>query len=515
MNARALSLALIFATIFGFGAANAQGPDKYALLVAVNEYEHSHFSDLLFPEADATAIGEVLKKNGYEVEILRKDQASKKGIETALEELRKRGGNGGVAFIGIFGHGVEFEDNDKSYFCPWDCQIRQSEDLDGKKLFKNNEQPLLEPDRESLVAIDDYIAALRDSRAANRILIADCCRDDPNRARSRSFGSSMKVDALPGNTAVFFACSKNEKAYEEPGPGGKHGVFTKCLLEPLKEGQSLMSGVAAKVAPAVHDMAEKVRKHGEPEQNPSFFQTGARVDLLFKPIDTSRSQKMERQADGTRIAKSIDLKLIPIPYGPKVLGYEYSLGKFEVTQRQYTEVMGTNPSRNQPRDRSGDDLPVERVSFSDANKFCKRLTEMEDKAGRVPEGMVYRLPWMNEWKLASGESLNSLTVEKLKRIGWFGKGAANVTSRKVVLAEQNPLGLHDLFGNVAELCLDHDPKEDTRVAVGGSFSVTPETFLERSKEINAPGFWLDPTAAWEHVGFRVVLGPPADKESAN
>lgn len=66
----------------------------------------------------------------------------------------------------------------------------------------------------------------------------------------------------------------------------------------------------------------------------------------------------------------------------------YYLGKYEVTQEQWVEVMGSNPSRF-----IGDDRPVESISWSDVQEFIKKLNEMEgtDK---------YRLPSEAEWEYA-------------------------------------------------------------------------------------------------------------------
>lgn len=66
----------------------------------------------------------------------------------------------------------------------------------------------------------------------------------------------------------------------------------------------------------------------------------------------------------------------------------FYLGKFEVTQRQWREVMGSNPSYFE-----GDDLPVEQVSWNEVQEFIEKLNEIEgtDK---------YRLPSEAEWEYA-------------------------------------------------------------------------------------------------------------------
>ena len=63
------------------------------------------------------------------------------------------------------------------------------------------------------------------------------------------------------------------------------------------------------------------------------------------------------------------------------------MGVYEVTQGQYQAVMGRNPSHFK-----GNDLPVEQVSWNDAVKFCKKLSDKE--------GRTYRLPTEAEWEYA-------------------------------------------------------------------------------------------------------------------
>ena len=58
------------------------------------------------------------------------------------------------------------------------------------------------------------------------------------------------------------------------------------------------------------------------------------------------------------------------------------LGVTEVTQAQWTAVMGKNPSAHR-----GDLLPVESVTWTEARDFCRRLTERERTAGRLPPGL--------------------------------------------------------------------------------------------------------------------------------
>ena len=216
-------------------------PKRYALLIGVAKYEHSGMNQpepLKYPEEDAKALGEVLKSGGYTVDLLIGKQATLKTILAKFEGLKKQAEADGVVIVGLFGHGVEIETRDErnevvmgGCFCPYDTELRSVKDNKGNQLFDGQKQPLQEPDPSTLVKLSDLMVTLKQAKAENRVVLADCCRSVPNQARGRSFGAGFRAQDLPQNTAVLFGCSPNEKAFEHPDWG--HGAFTKCLLDEL------------------------------------------------------------------------------------------------------------------------------------------------------------------------------------------------------------------------------------------------------------------------------------------
>ncbi len=135
------------------------------------------------------------------------------------------------------------------------------------------------------------------------------------------------------------------------------------------------------------------------------------------------------------------------------------LGKNEVTQREWTEVMGANPS-----DFRGDGLPVDQVAWADAMEFCRRLTERERAAGRLPPGHAYRLPTEAQWEYAAraGSAPVADPVAMLT-FAWCAttsgatqphSGVWRMSPHPVGTRRANAWGFHDLSGNVAEWCLD-------------------------------------------------------------
>ena len=160
-------------------------------------------NQLQFSEDDAVAVAAELQKSGYTVTTLVGKQATQKGVRAALKKLSQQGDDDGVVLIGLFGHGVQFGSD--AYFCPWNTSTRLTTDSQGNKLRDKSQNLSLEPDPESLVSMREILDALTLSGAGNKILLADCCREDPSRARGRAFGSKLRIADLPSGTAALFA----------------------------------------------------------------------------------------------------------------------------------------------------------------------------------------------------------------------------------------------------------------------------------------------------------------------
>lgn len=126
----------------------------------------------------------------------------------------------------------------------------------------------------------------------------------------------------------------------------------------------------------------------------------------------------------------------------------FALLRTEVPQSLFARVMNSNPSRN-----PGNVLPVDSVTYAEAEDFCRRL-------GWVL-GANVRLPLAAEFRAAVGDALatagNAWGLEN-------GPGKSQPTGEKPA----NASGFHDLLGNVAEwLAADAG---DTAVLAGGSFA---------------------------------------------
>jgi formylglycine-generating enzyme required for sulfatase activity len=212
---------------------------------------------------------------------------------------------------------------------------------------------------------------------------------------------------------------------------------------------------------------------------------------------------------------------------------DFYLGKYEVTQGQWREIMGQNPSGY----KNGDRYPVETVSWNDAQEFIGRFSQKT--------GKVYRLPTEAEWEYAArsggkkykyswgnGSPSGNIADESAKRKDprwarvWQGYDDGYTETAPVGSFSPNELGLYDMTGNVWEWCSDwygksyygQSPRANPqgpegpdggqvaisvnladRVIRGGSWVSDPGDLRASYRIRGGPSFWVDV------VGFRLVL----------
>jgi len=169
----------------------------------------------------------------------------------------------------------------------------------------------------------------------------------------------------------------------------------------------------------------------------------------------------------------------------------FYMGVYEVTQEQYEKVMGTNPSHFQ-----GPRRPVEQVSWNDAQAFCEKLSEQENRP--------YRLPTEAEWEYAcrAGSTTEYYWGRRFyPRYAWSRQNSSE-TTQDVGTRLSNAWRLFDMSGNVWEWCEDRkglyspsaaeetDPNGPSlgrsRVLRGGSWYGVAENCRSAARDKNAP-----------------------------
>ena len=222
----------------------------------------------------------------------------------------------------------------------------------------------------------------------------------------------------------------------------------------------------------------------------------------------------------------------------------YWIGKYEVTQAQWLNVMGGYPaafttnSADPAFHGMGDDVPVYATSHAEAVAFCERLTERERAAGRLPAGYRFALPTEAQWEYAcrggttkalnDDNDLTATTGEcyHLKRVGWYAYNAGGMVHSSDSDKEPNNAGrngggfefgasMSHMHGNVQEWVADWygeypggavtepaGPATGTeRILRGGGITDEPPACRSAARMPVSGG------AATETSGFRVAIVP--------
>jgi len=193
----------------------------------------------------------------------------------------------------------------------------------------------------------------------------------------------------------------------------------------------------------------------------------------------------------------------------KVTVDDFYIGKYEVTQKQWKEIMGSNPSYFK-----GDNFPVEEVSWNDVQQFIKKLNQNT--------GKHYRLPTEAEWEYAARGGVETIHESSQTKyagsnnigdVAWYDSNSG-FNTHSVGTKQANELGIYDMSGNVWEWCKDwygkyyyrnspqnnpQGPNSDKyRILRGGSWS----NLANRCRVANRVRFYPDYTL--DFIGFRLV-----------
>jgi sulfatase modifying factor 1 len=294
---------------------------------------------------------------------------------------------------------------------------------------------------------------------------------------------------------------------------------------------------------------------------------GGEPDQKDTQIKGDKPEVGEIPGKGAEISNSIGMKLAHIPPGTFTMGSpigekdrrtneeqheveitkEFWLGIHEVTQKQFKEVMGYNPScfsrdgegkagveykydkpafskAQAPADTSA--FPVENVSWEEATEFCAKLSNRREEKRN---GRRYRLPTEAEWEYSCrgrapsyqvfhfGDSLSSRQANFAGTFPYGGAAKDLWLGRPCQAGsyEKNRFGLFDMHGNVYEWCSDwydqgyyaHSRRTDPTGPSEGEYRVV------RGAAWNDVGwrcrsayrFWRMPAYRDAFLGFRVAL----------
>ena len=257
------------------------------------------------------------------------------------------------------------------------------------------------------------------------------------------------------------------------------------------------------------------------------FETKTQTVTITKDKTQAVELKLEKSkaisATGKTYTNSIGMEFVLIPSGTFKMGSSngesdekpihsvtiseaFYMGKYEVTQKEWKAVMGSNPSYFE-----GDDLPVENVSWNDIQEFVKKLNQKEG-------GNKYQLPTEAEWEYAARAGSNSKwsfgdNESQLGDYAWYGSNS-NSQTHPVGQKKPNKYGLYDVHGNVWEWVQDwydsnyysSSPKTDSKGPSSGSLRVFRGGgwYSDAEYTRSADRDFDNPEYGFSNIGFRLV-----------
>ncbi len=242
------------------------------------------------------------------------------------------------------------------------------------------------------------------------------------------------------------------------------------------------------------------------------------------PIINEPKIKFEVQSDNVRVKADI-IEMIFVEGGMFKMGSNngrddekpkhnvtlssFYIGKYEVTQKEWEDVMGNNPSNFK-----GADRPVENVSWRDIQIFIETLNKKTKNK--------YRLPTEAEWEYAAKGGSRSKGYKycgsnDINSVAWYGGFYNNSNAEEthpVGQKKANELGIYDMSGNVWEWCSDwydknyyeKSPSKNPQGAASGTYRVARggAWIFKDGYCRSSCRYWNNPDSRLYYNGFRLV-----------
>jgi formylglycine-generating enzyme required for sulfatase activity len=274
--------------------------------------------------------------------------------------------------------------------------------------------------------------------------------------------------------------------------------------EPVNEDPAPVGLLAPFDLPTAMDAQKAWTRH---LKKPSYVEKNSiGMELILIPAGTFRMGSPLTERDRGKMEAQVDVTLTRPFY----------LGIKEVTQGQWRAVMGTRPWKRELNVAEGDTFPATCISWTDAQEFCRKMSEKEK--------IEYRLPTEAEWEYACRAGTTTRfsfgeSEDELSDHAWWGALIGKGGIEREHFAHQvgqkmpNAFGLYDMHGNVWEWCEDYfadqlpgktdplvvDGASSAHVVRGGGWSLA-ESYCR-----SAFRSWYAAKARINYLGFRVAF----------
>lgn len=496
---------------------NAASEQRIALVIGNGAYINSPLKN---PVNDAKDMAKKLRGLGFDV--VERSNLQIRQIGGTLREFRSKLVPGAVALVFYAGHGLQIKGF--NYLPAVDADINSEEDVPNQSL-----------------GVNQIMDVLDEAKTRLNLVFLDACRNNPYASSFRSADKGLARVTAPSGTLISYATKPGSVAADG---NGRNGLYTSKLLaqmdSPLQIEQ-VLKRVVTEVKAASQGKQEPWME-GSIEGDFCFVgcaaNGGSQVESLAPLPAATHAKSKEEIEDDTwkaaeeanipdsyktylsaysngRYAAQAKIKLATlknptenllqastlegdIPEMVRIPGRNYELGKFDVTQKEWREVMGSNPSKFQS---CGETCPVEQVSWDEIQAFLQKLNA---KTGRQ-----YRLPTEAEWEYAcyGGNQTEYCGGNDIDAVAWYGNnsqpgGNSGQSTHPVGQKLANGYGLYDMSGNVWQWMENkYDNEHDWRALRGGSWINDPRLVRAAYRGGRGPTFR-------SNIGFRVARTLP-------
>ena len=503
---------------------SAQPPSGYRSGLLIGNADYDGFT-LTGVGPSLDAVEKALTTRGFTVtrhENLKKKDEQRQVVDAFLRSVPTNG----VALIYYAGLGAHLERNGwQNLLRPTGEKIANHNDYQNVGL--NVEEHLLKPLRES-------------SRARTSLVFLDACWQSPLVPDGDRVKNGMREFEVGEDAVVMFAAASGETL---PAPAGdapsalagslsKHAALLDnsikgaCTAIAKDLGDPWLGGAVEQgLGPAPPFSRAKQPSDGK-EVGEGFVNS---IGMVFHWCPPGRFTMGSEKAD---TAATRDRKAVSV-----TLSQGFWMGECEVTQREYKTVMGKDPPPGFTKHRNAPFYGIDEPK--NVTEFCKKLDELERKAGALPDGWEYACPTEAQWEYACRAGSIAAycfgdSVAELGQFGNFADQALHTANPDYHWADQrsddgvgealapvgsyrpNPWGLRDMHGNVAELVADHllpelpggtDPlakiEKDGRTVIRGGAWCSLPVYCESSFRNTPPS-----RNKSDFIGFRIVLKRP-------
>jgi len=291
---------------------------------------------------------------------------------------------------------------------------------------------------------------------------------EAKRQQEQAAAESAQQDQHAWENANTTATQTSYQSYLNNYPQGSYANLANARLSKLKKEETDTQAKQRREQLAAE--AQQKRQQAEAEQ-------------------AQRQQALTQQQQQAAAAKTLGNGFVMV----RIPGKNYEMGKYEVTQKEWRDVMGSNPSNFTS---CGDNCPVEQVSWDDIQTFLQKLN--------AKTGKQYRLPTEAEWEYAcyGGSQTEYCGSNDINAVAWY-KENSNSTTHPVGQKQANGYGLHDMSGNVWEWQQDwYGSSQKERALRGGSWNNGPQVVRAANRNFIGPSFRINSN------GFRLARTLP-------